>query len=221
MDHDFCWHSVGQAQVVRGGHAVDEHSVLVTPPDSVDDGSRIWRVGFLGQLVETELVVEPAVNPPQVFGVGQPLQRLVDGVSRSEIDEIGRRPDLAWRICRMRSRIAILRSDESSVMSEKCITFSDEAQNYLSEICIQISDDPLTGQIIRATAGRRSLHGWQSGQASHLTVQPTRFQLFHSRASLRTAAASILLVHSTNWSVYRSLIGGISFSTPSSLYICT
>jgi choline dehydrogenase len=53
-------------------------------------------------------------------------------------------------------------------------------------------------------------------------VLPRRpIQLFHSRASLRTAAASILLVHSTNWSVYRSLIGGISFNTPSSLYICT
>jgi hypothetical protein len=98
MDHDFRWHSVSQAQVVRGGHAVDEHPVLVTPPDGVDDGSRIGRVGFLGQLVETELVVEPAVNPPEVFGVGQPLQRLVDGVSRSEVDEIGRRLDLAWRI---------------------------------------------------------------------------------------------------------------------------
>ena len=61
---------------------------LVAPPDGVDDRARIGRVGFLGELVEPGLIVEPAIDPPEGFGLRQPLQRLVDGVPRSEIDEI-------------------------------------------------------------------------------------------------------------------------------------
>ena len=98
VHHDFGRDGVSQAQIVRCGHAVDKHPCLVASPNGVDDRPRIGWVGFLGELVEARLIVEPAIDPPEGFGLRQPLQRLVDGVSRGEIDEIAGRPDLARRI---------------------------------------------------------------------------------------------------------------------------
>ena len=98
MHHDFRWDGVSQAQIIRRGHAVDKHPRLVASPDGVDDRARIGRVGFLGELVEARLIVKPAIDPPEGFGLRQPLQRLIDGVPRGEIDEITGRPDLARRV---------------------------------------------------------------------------------------------------------------------------
>lgn len=98
VHHDFGRDGVRQTQIVRRRHAVDKHPRLVASSDGVDDRARIRRVGFLGELVEARLVVKPAIDPPEGFGLRQPLQRLIDGVSGGEIDEITGRPDLARRI---------------------------------------------------------------------------------------------------------------------------
>jgi hypothetical protein len=79
---------VSHAQIVRRSHAVDKHPGLVASSDGIDNRARIGRVGFLGELVEARLIVEPAIDPLEGFGLRQPLQRLIDGVPRGEIDEI-------------------------------------------------------------------------------------------------------------------------------------
>lgn len=95
VHHDFGRDGVSKAQIVRRGHAVDKHPGLVASPDGVDNRARIGRIGFLGELVETRLIVEAAIDPSEGFGLRQPLQCLVDGVPRGQIDEITGRPDLA------------------------------------------------------------------------------------------------------------------------------
>jgi hypothetical protein len=98
MHHDFGRNCVSQAQIVRCGHAIDKHPGLVASRDSVDDRARVGGIGSLGKLVEARLIVEPAINSPEASAFRQPLQRLIDGIARGEIDEITGRPDLAWRI---------------------------------------------------------------------------------------------------------------------------
>lgn len=119
VHHDFGRDGVRQAQVVRCGHTVDKHPGLVASPDGVDDRARIGWVRFLGELVETRLIVEPAIDSSEGFGLRQSLQRLIDGVPRGEIDEIAGIQTLRGASPRMRSSMAVLRSDEL-FMSENC-----------------------------------------------------------------------------------------------------
>ena len=95
VHHDFGRHGVSQAQIVRCGHAVDKHPCLISAPYGVDNRAWIGRVRFLGELIEARLIVETAIDPSEGSALCQPLQCLVDRVSRSEVDEITWRPGLA------------------------------------------------------------------------------------------------------------------------------
>lgn len=86
-------HCVGEAEIVRGSHAVDEHADLVAAGDRVDYPPGIGGIGLLRQGVSTRLVVEAAVDPAQLVVRDQALQRLFDGVARTEVEDASRRPD--------------------------------------------------------------------------------------------------------------------------------
>ena len=95
VHNDFGGNGVGEAQIVRGSHAVDKHPRLVAAPDGVDDGARVGRIWLLGEFVEPGLIVKAAIDPSEGFGLCQALQCFVDGVPRRQIDEIAGRPNLA------------------------------------------------------------------------------------------------------------------------------
>jgi hypothetical protein len=86
---------VCQAEIVRCGHAVDQHADLITTAQRFNHGTRIRGIGPLREFVESRLIVETAIDAAQPLCLGQSLERLVDGVTRSEIEEVGRRPDPA------------------------------------------------------------------------------------------------------------------------------
>ena len=52
----------------------------------------------MGELVEARLIVESTIDSPKRFDFRQPLQRLIDGIPRGEIDEIARRLRLGRRV---------------------------------------------------------------------------------------------------------------------------
>jgi hypothetical protein len=98
VDNNLGWYGIRQAEVIRRGHAIDQHADLVAAAERLDHGARIWRIGFLRQLVEAGPVIEPAIDPAQLLRRSQSLERLVDSVARAEVEEVRWRPRLAWHI---------------------------------------------------------------------------------------------------------------------------
>jgi hypothetical protein len=99
MDDDLRRHRVGEAEIVGGGHAIDEDANLVAARHGVDH--RLWAggIGLVGQFIMRRLVIEAAVDPAQFAGLAEPLESLIDCVSPPEIEKIAGRPDAARHGC--------------------------------------------------------------------------------------------------------------------------
>lgn len=90
-------HGVGHAQIVRGGHAIDQHAQLIPARDGIEHGAVVGRRGPFGQAVDHRPVVQPPVDPAQLARQRQALQRLVYRVTTAQRGEVGGRPDAAGR----------------------------------------------------------------------------------------------------------------------------
>ena len=99
QDVDTCWHSGGKAEIVSGGHPVDDGTRLVAAGDSANDGAivRFGRAG--GQLILARLIIEASVDAAQAARGDETLQCLVDRSATAEIGEIARCPDLIRTGC--------------------------------------------------------------------------------------------------------------------------
>ncbi|MDX0432545.1 hypothetical protein GOL30_28015 [Sinorhizobium medicae] len=64
VDYDLCWNSIRQTEIVGSGHPIDEHPSLVASPNRINYGAGIRRIGFLGEFVESWLIIKAAINPP-------------------------------------------------------------------------------------------------------------------------------------------------------------
>lgn len=87
------WHGIREAEIVGGGHAIDQHPDLVAARNGIDNGFRIGGAILLRKAVIPGLVVKPAIDTAQTTPFDEALQRLVDGVATGEIEEVARRPD--------------------------------------------------------------------------------------------------------------------------------
>ena len=94
QDFDTCRHSGGEAEIVSGGHAVDDGTRLVAAGDSADDGAIVGYGRAGGQLVLARLIIEASVDAAQATRSDETLQCLVDRGAAAEIGEIAGRPDL-------------------------------------------------------------------------------------------------------------------------------
>jgi hypothetical protein len=86
------WNGVGKAEIIGGGHAIDEHSDLIPASDSVDDRAGVGRVRLLEQAVETRTVIKSVADPAHAPCAYESLQCLVDGVTSGEVQKVHRRP---------------------------------------------------------------------------------------------------------------------------------
>ena len=94
MDHHASWHRGGEPQVVRRGHAIDDHAQLVAPPKCVDDLAIVRDRRLLRQAGESPCVVEASVDPPELARGDEALQNLVDGGPTAEVEKIDGGPHL-------------------------------------------------------------------------------------------------------------------------------
>ena len=94
QDFDTCRHSGGEAEIVSGGHAVDDGARLVAAGDSADDGAIVRYGRSVSQLVLARLIIEASADAAQATRSDESLQCLVDRGAAAEIGEIARRPDL-------------------------------------------------------------------------------------------------------------------------------
>lgn len=94
VNDDACWYRRRQAQVIRRGHPVDEHSHLVAPPDRVDDPAVVGNRRLTCQAVDTRYVIETAVDASKLSLPYEPLQDFVDGGPTAEVEEVDRGPHL-------------------------------------------------------------------------------------------------------------------------------
>jgi hypothetical protein len=90
---DFCRHGIGEAEIVRSGHAVVQHADLLAPCNGVDDSPGIGSALLLGQAVQQRLVIKPTVDPPQLTPFDEALKRLIYRVAPAKIEEICGCPD--------------------------------------------------------------------------------------------------------------------------------
>ena len=96
VDGHTCRHGVGHAQIVRGGHPIDQHAQLVRARDGIEHGAVVGRRGHLGQAVDHRPVAKPPIDPAQFTRQRQALQRLVHRVTiAAQRGEVDRRPDAA------------------------------------------------------------------------------------------------------------------------------
>lgn len=95
VDRDAGGHRVGQAKIVRRGHAVDQEPKLIPTGDGVYDGAIVGAGGAFREAVDRRPVVQPSVDAPQFAVTDQALQRLVDGVAVTEGRKVRRHPDVA------------------------------------------------------------------------------------------------------------------------------
>ncbi len=99
QDFDTCRHSGGEAEIVSGGHAVDDGTRLAATGDSADDGAIVGygRAGV--QLALARLIIEASVDAAQATRSDETLQCLVARGTAAEIGEIAGRPDLVRTGC--------------------------------------------------------------------------------------------------------------------------
>jgi len=84
-----------QTEIVRGSEAVDKHSDLVAPCESVNDLPIVGDRWSFRQVVGPGRVVQPPVDPSELPCQDKTLKRLINGVSTAEVEEVHRRPHLS------------------------------------------------------------------------------------------------------------------------------
>lgn len=97
VNDDPGWNGIGKAEIIGGGHAIDEDPDLIPAGDSVDDRAGVGRVRLLEQAVETRTVIKSAADPAQAPGADESLECLVDGLTSGKIQKVDRRPHGALR----------------------------------------------------------------------------------------------------------------------------
>jgi hypothetical protein len=97
VNDDACWYRGGQAEIVGGGHPVDERAYLVPPPNRVDDSTVVGHYWLLCQPVYTRDVIEAAVDASEVSLLNESLQNFVNRGAATEVEEVDGRPDLTRR----------------------------------------------------------------------------------------------------------------------------
>jgi len=96
MNDDMGWNSIGKAELVCCGYTVHQNSSLVAPCYGVDDRCVIGGGGFCGKAVNGGYVIESAINAPNVVGLGQSLEGLVDTGAGAQVEEVHRCPREEW-----------------------------------------------------------------------------------------------------------------------------
>ena len=139
VHNDFGGNGVGEAQIVRGSHAVDKHPRLVAAPDGGDDGAGIGRIWLLGEFVEPGLIVKAATIRLRASAFVRRCSVLSTASRDARSTKSLGVQTLRGSAPRMRSSMTVFRPGESLFMSEICSTFSDGA-TVMSETDIQISD---------------------------------------------------------------------------------
>jgi hypothetical protein len=113
-----------QAEIVRGGEAVDEHADLVASGKGINYLAIVGNRRSLRQIVEPRRVVQTSVDASKLPCQNKTLKGLIDGVSAAKVEEVDRRPHLSrWgardSIC---DRLLEVRhsSDICTQSSDKC-----------------------------------------------------------------------------------------------------
>ena len=93
VDCDACRHSIGQTEVIGGGHAVDQQAQLVSSGNGIDNYPVVGCGRPLRQPVDGRAVIEPSVNTAQFARGHHALEGFIDGITGAEMREISRHPD--------------------------------------------------------------------------------------------------------------------------------
>ncbi len=93
MHDDAGRYGIGETKIVGGGHAIDQDAGLVAARQRIDDGTRIRVRCLAREAVECRFVIEAARDSAHVAIAGQAVEHLIDGVARTQVEEILRRPD--------------------------------------------------------------------------------------------------------------------------------
>jgi len=73
MHHHLGRHRIGQPQGIGSGHAVDQHTNLVSAADRINHAAVVWCCSLAGQCIVSGLVVEAAIHTPQISRCHQAL----------------------------------------------------------------------------------------------------------------------------------------------------
>lgn len=92
MNDDLGGNRVGEAEVIGRRQAIYQHSRLIAPGERVDGPARIGICRLPGQLIGSGQIVEAARNPSDVTCRSHAGERLVNGMTRAEVQEIHRCP---------------------------------------------------------------------------------------------------------------------------------
>src|SRR5690606_27296718 len=127
---------------------------------------------LLRERVDPRDIVQAAVNPAELAGVGEALKSFVDGVSIAEVKEVDRRPNLAGPSLAETVQDELLEVDHVRYLYT---SFGHAASATLSELCIQISDNrfcPILGGPVlsRAVSGSRQCAGLHAAVRSQLRI---------------------------------------------------
>ena len=100
MDHYLRRDCVGEAEIVGGSHAIDEHADLVSPSHGVDHLTRIGRIALSREPIDLRSVIKSVVDAADIVCRCEPLERLANGVIATEVKKIVHGPHAGERAAR-------------------------------------------------------------------------------------------------------------------------
>jgi len=124
---------IRKTELVCCGEAIHENSNLIAARDGVDDRCVIGSGDFSGEAVHCGHVIESTINAPNVVGLGESLERLVDAGPGAEVEEICGGPHEEWFASSHPVEDAGLQIEGRSAK-----------RSGLSDLCIHIEDNNLS-----------------------------------------------------------------------------